>query len=150
MWQISFIPLFSWSFYVSFVQKFFKNFFLSFAINQCQCRELAIGCKSEMNATIQRPHAEDLILWSLLIRLFFHLFHDRIQPEGDVEVPQRNLEEHPWRNSIPWAHPLSSDTIPRLVPGWTKAITIGRHAFGDQVRPLYRLGNSWLLRWAFV
>jgi isocitrate dehydrogenase len=24
--------------------------------------------------------------------------------------------------------------IPRLVPGWKKPITIGRHAFGDQVR----------------
>ena len=23
--------------------------------------------------------------------------------------------------------------IPRLVPGWTKSIVIGRHAFGDQV-----------------
>lgn len=24
--------------------------------------------------------------------------------------------------------------IPRLVPGWTKSIIIGRHAYGDQVR----------------
>ena len=23
--------------------------------------------------------------------------------------------------------------IPRLVPGWTKSIVIGRHAYGDQV-----------------
>lgn len=23
--------------------------------------------------------------------------------------------------------------IPRLVPGWTKSIIIGRHAYGDQV-----------------
>ncbi|XP_054751971.1 isocitrate dehydrogenase [NADP], mitochondrial-like [Lytechinus pictus] len=30
--------------------------------------------------------------------------------------------------------PILCDTIPRLVPGWTKAITIGRHAFGDQYR----------------
>lgn len=30
--------------------------------------------------------------------------------------------------------PILCETIPRLVPGWTKAITIGRHAFGDQYR----------------
>lgn len=30
--------------------------------------------------------------------------------------------------------PILCKNIPRLVPGWTQAITIGRHAFGDQVR----------------
>ncbi|XP_032365390.1 isocitrate dehydrogenase [NADP], mitochondrial-like, partial [Etheostoma spectabile] len=30
--------------------------------------------------------------------------------------------------------PILCKNIPRLVPGWTKAITIGRHAFGDQYR----------------
>ena len=30
--------------------------------------------------------------------------------------------------------PILCETIPRLVPGWTKPITIGRHAHGDQVR----------------
>ncbi|KAG1713983.1 Isocitrate dehydrogenase [NADP], mitochondrial [Nymphon striatum] len=29
--------------------------------------------------------------------------------------------------------PIICKTIPRLVPGWTKPIVIGRHAFGDQV-----------------
>lgn len=29
--------------------------------------------------------------------------------------------------------PIICKTIPRLVPGWTQAIVIGRHAFGDQV-----------------
>ncbi|KAJ6369467.1 hypothetical protein OIU76_027820 [Salix suchowensis] len=29
---------------------------------------------------------------------------------------------------------LFAENIPRLVPGWTKAICIGRHAFGDQYR----------------
>ena len=27
--------------------------------------------------------------------------------------------------------------IPRLVTGWKKSIVIGRHAYGDQVRPSY-------------
>lgn len=30
--------------------------------------------------------------------------------------------------------PIICDNIPRLVPGWTKPIVIGRHAFGDQYR----------------
>ncbi|CAD6185290.1 unnamed protein product [Caenorhabditis auriculariae] len=30
--------------------------------------------------------------------------------------------------------PILCDNIPRLVPGWTQPITIGRHAFGDQYR----------------
>ncbi|XP_054158040.1 isocitrate dehydrogenase [NADP], mitochondrial-like [Oppia nitens] len=30
--------------------------------------------------------------------------------------------------------PIICKSIPRLVPGWTRAIVIGRHAFGDQYR----------------
>lgn len=30
--------------------------------------------------------------------------------------------------------PILCETIPRLVPGWTQAIVIGRHAFGDQYK----------------
>ena len=30
--------------------------------------------------------------------------------------------------------PIVIDTIPRLVPGWTKPIVVGRHAYGDQYR----------------
>jgi len=30
--------------------------------------------------------------------------------------------------------PIICDNIPRLVPGWTRPIVIGRHAFGDQYR----------------
>jgi len=30
--------------------------------------------------------------------------------------------------------PILCKTVPRLVPGWTKPICIGRHAFGDQYR----------------
>ena len=29
--------------------------------------------------------------------------------------------------------PIMCKNVPRLVPGWQKPITIGRHAFGDQV-----------------
>ena len=31
-------------------------------------------------------------------------------------------------------HPIICSNVPRLVPGWTRPIVIGRHAFGDQYR----------------
>ena len=30
--------------------------------------------------------------------------------------------------------PIIAKNVPRLVPGWTKPIIVGRHAFGDQYR----------------
>jgi isocitrate dehydrogenase len=30
--------------------------------------------------------------------------------------------------------PIVISNVPRLVPGWTKPIVVGRHAFGDQYR----------------
>src|SRR5919205_2202284 len=33
--------------------------------------------------------------------------------------------------------PIVISNIPRLVPGWTKPIVIGRHAFGDQYPPTH-------------
>lgn len=30
--------------------------------------------------------------------------------------------------------PIICKNIPRLVPGWTKPIVLGRHAFGDQYK----------------
>lgn len=35
-------------------------------------------------------------------------------------------------NGTVFREPIVLDTIPRIVPGWTKPIIIGRHAFGDQ------------------
>ena len=40
--------------------------------------------------------------------------------------------------------PIILERIPRPVPGWTKPIVIGRHAFGDQVRVCLRCPS---LRW---
>src|SRR4029078_8922332 len=30
--------------------------------------------------------------------------------------------------------PIVISTVPRLIPGWTDPIVVGRHAFGDQYR----------------
>merc|ERR1712086_77447 len=37
-------------------------------------------------------------------------------------------------NGTVFREPILIDNVPRLVPGWTKPIIIGRHAFGDQYR----------------
>ncbi len=36
-------------------------------------------------------------------------------------------------NGTVFREPIVIDNIPRIVPGWTKPIVVGRHAFGDQV-----------------
>ena len=61
--------------------------------------------------------------------------------EGRVE--EFNLKQM-WRspngtirnilNGTVFREPIIISNIPRLVPGWTKPIIIGRHAFGDQYR----------------
>merc|ERR1712183_802874 len=37
-------------------------------------------------------------------------------------------------NGTVFREPIICKNVPRLVPGWTKPICIGRHAFGDQYR----------------
>ena len=37
-------------------------------------------------------------------------------------------------NGTVFREPIVIKNIPRLVPGWTKPIIIGRHAYGDQYR----------------
>jgi isocitrate dehydrogenase len=37
-------------------------------------------------------------------------------------------------NGTVFREPILIKNIPRLVPGWTKPIIIGRHAFGDQYK----------------
>ena len=56
-----------------------------------------------------------------------------VRPEEDVEVAQRHDPQHPRRRRSS-ASRSSSRNIPRLVPGWTKPIVIGRHAHGDQYK----------------
>ncbi len=37
-------------------------------------------------------------------------------------------------NGTVFREPIICDNVPRLVPGWTKPMVVGRHAFGDQYR----------------
>lgn len=37
-------------------------------------------------------------------------------------------------NGTVFREPILIKNIPKLVPGWTKPIIIGRHAFGDQYK----------------
>ena len=47
--------------------------------------------------------------------------------------PERHDPQHLWAARYS-ASRLSASNVPRLVPGWTQPIVIGRHAFGDQYR----------------
>jgi isocitrate dehydrogenase len=55
----------------------------------------------------------------------FGLKHMHRSPNGTI----RNI-----LGGVIFREPIVISNIPRLVPGWTKPIVIGRHAFGDQYR----------------
>ncbi|KAG9132363.1 hypothetical protein Leryth_013033 [Lithospermum erythrorhizon] len=55
----------------------------------------------------------------------FNLKHMWRSPNGTI----RNI-----LNGTVFREPIMCKNVPRLVPGWTKPICIGRHAFGDQYR----------------
>jgi isocitrate dehydrogenase len=46
-------------------------------------------------------------------------------------------------NGTVFREPIILDNVPRIVPGWTEPIVIGRHAFGDQVSSVIRGVISW-------
>ena len=55
-----------------------------------------------------------------------------IQPQKNVASPNGTI-----RNIIGgviFREPIICKNVPRLVPGWTQPIVIGRHAYGDQYR----------------
>src|SRR5229473_639389 len=55
----------------------------------------------------------------------FGLKHMWKSPNGTI----RNI-----LGGVIFREPIVISNVPRLVPGWTKPIVIGRHAFGDQYR----------------
>src|SRR5271155_2345756 len=55
----------------------------------------------------------------------FNLKKMGLSPNGTT----RNM----WGGTF-FREPIVISNVPRLVPGWTKPIVIGRHAFGDQYR----------------
>ena len=48
-----------------------------------------------------------------------------VSPNGTI----RNI-----LGGVVFREPIVIDNVPRLVPGWTDPIVVGRHAFGDQYR----------------
>ncbi len=55
----------------------------------------------------------------------FHLKKMWKSPNGTI----RNI-----LGGVVFREPIVIENVPRLVPGWTKPIVVGRHAFGDQYR----------------
>src|SRR3569623_3350566 len=51
---------------------------------------------------------------------------------------------------VVFREPIVIRNVPRLIPGWTHPIVVGRHAFGDQYRaPDYRVPGPGTLRLVF-
>ena len=51
---------------------------------------------------------------------------------------------------VVFREPIICSNVPRLVPGWTQPIVVGRHAFGDQYRATdYRVPGPGKLRLVF-
>jgi isocitrate dehydrogenase len=51
---------------------------------------------------------------------------------------------------VVFREPIVISNVPRLIPGWTKPIVVGRHAFGDQYRATdYRVPGPGTLRLVF-
>ncbi len=48
-------------------------------------------------------------------------------------------------NGTVFREPIVIDNIPRIVPGWTKPIVVGRHAFADQVINLLYIIASYII-----
>ncbi len=52
---------------------------------------------------------------------------------------------------VVFREPIICKNVPRLVPGWTKPIIIGRHAFGDQYRATdFKFPGKGMLTMKFV
>jgi isocitrate dehydrogenase len=54
----------------------------------------------------------------------------------NAEIPTRTQIRNILGGTV-FREPIVLSKILRPVPGWVKPIIIGRHAFGDQVRPIF-------------
>src|ERR1700751_2455294 len=71
----------------------------------------------------------------------FHLKKMWKSPNGTI----RNI-----LGGVVFREPIVMKNVPRLIPGWTPPIVVGRHAFGDQYRATdYRVPGPGKLRLVF-
>lgn len=82
-----------------------------------------------------------------------------ITPDED-RVKEFNLKQM-WRSpngtlrnilgGTVFREPIICQNVPRLVPGWTKPIVVGRHAFGDQYRATdFKIPGAGVLKMTFT
>ncbi|URD95165.1 Isocitrate dehydrogenase NADP [Musa troglodytarum] len=97
-------------------------------------------------ATLKTVLRQDLIV-TLEYEAAVDLMVDEVIDDGadldEARVKEFNLKSM-WKspngtirnilNGTVFREPIICKNVPRLVPGWTKPICIGRHAFGDQYR----------------
>lgn len=76
-----------------------------------------------VNITVKGDEYDDLMCMFLILE--FNLKKMWLSPNGTI----RNI-----LGGTVFREPIICQKVPRLVPGWTRPIVIGRHAHGDQVR----------------
>jgi isocitrate dehydrogenase len=98
--------------------------------------DLGMECRDETNDQITIDAANEIKRIGVGIKCA------TITPD-EARVEEFNLKEM-WRSpngtirnilgGVVFREPIICSNVPKLVPGWTKPIVIGRHAFGDQYR----------------
>jgi isocitrate dehydrogenase len=97
----------------------------------------------EMTRIIWAMIKDKLILPYLDIDLKYYDLSVESRDDSDDQIEEFGLKKM-WRSpngtirnilgGTVFRQPIIMESVPRLVPGWTEPIVIGRHAFGDQYR----------------
>jgi len=68
------------------------------------------------------------IMWDMIKERLIHPYLDIELLDYDLSILRNIL------GGVVFREPIICSNVPRLVPGWTQPIVIGRHAFGDQYK----------------
>ena len=113
-----------------------KELIFPFLELDCKYYDLGLPYRDQTNDKVTIDSAEAILKYNVGIKCA------TITPDEE-RVKEFNLK-HMWRSpngtvrnilgGTVFREPILCKNIPRLVPGWTHPIVIGRHAFGDQYR----------------
>src|SRR5258706_13569448 len=109
---------------------------LPFLDIRLDCYDLSIEHRDETEDQVTIDAANAIKTWGVGVKCA------TITPD-EARVKEFNLKKM-WKSpngtirnilgGVIFREPIICKNVPRLVPGWTKPIVVGRHAFGDQYR----------------
>ncbi|HVZ68269.1 MAG TPA: NADP-dependent isocitrate dehydrogenase [Rhizomicrobium sp.] len=113
-----------------------KKLILPYLDIKLEYYDLGIEHRDATNDKVTVDAAEAIKKWGVGVKCA------TITPD-EARVKEFNLKEM-WKSpngtirnilgGVIFREPIICKNVPRLVPGWTKPIVVGRHAFGDQYR----------------